>query len=347
MDMLIRAAIVGCGAFATNTLLPCLTVTPGVKLVAACDKEKPKAQAAAEKFGASRHYVSYDDMLREEELDACLVVGPATLHLEAGTAVLRAGLHLFVEKPPAVRLRDAEQIAEVARAAKGFAQIGTMWRHAKANRMASSAFKSGELGKPLYYRCDYLCRSPRSLMYPEYDCSLLRFLLLDQGIHAVDCARFLMGDITQVDAVLKEFSSDKLLVQARLEFQSGALGLVTINNFHSAYDIWTAIACEDGKLALVYSNSSFEVIESSPWANVSQSPSERFRRSWETWGEYRGWVRHGYVEELSHFVNSIRSGRAPEPNLDDALAAMRVLEAMNLSIQRATPVALAEVVGSV
>ncbi len=69
----IRAGFIGCGSHSSRNIYPALQFAP-VKLIATCDLSIEKARAFAVKYGAERAYSDYQEMLRDEELDAVFIV---------------------------------------------------------------------------------------------------------------------------------------------------------------------------------------------------------------------------------------------------------------------------------
>ena len=78
--------------------------------MAVCDLCPAKAQRVARSYGAQA-FNDVDKMLDQIPLDGCCVCGPAEMHYAVSLQVLRRGLRLFVEKPPAPGLRQAEELA--------------------------------------------------------------------------------------------------------------------------------------------------------------------------------------------------------------------------------------------
>ena len=113
----VRIGFIGCGRHSTASLYPNFAKIPQLELVATCDLIPELAKRNARLFGALRHYTDYGKMFEEEDLDAAFVVGPPAMHVDVGKACLEAGLHLFVEKPPAGTPEAAMELVEDGRRA--------------------------------------------------------------------------------------------------------------------------------------------------------------------------------------------------------------------------------------
>src|SRR3954466_12213383 len=107
---MIRFGLLGCGRIAKrhSDLLGGNHIK-GAKLVAVCDTERARADAIAAKFGVSAHY-NADDLLSRGDIDAVAVLTPSGLHPQHAIACAKAGKHVVVEKPMALRLQDADDM---------------------------------------------------------------------------------------------------------------------------------------------------------------------------------------------------------------------------------------------
>lgn len=115
----VRAGFIGCGSHSFRNVYPVLQFAP-VNLVAVCDLDPAKAEAFAAQFGAEHAYDSHHTMLEKEELDAVFIV---TGYDESGRPTypalvadcMRAGRHVWIEKPPAATCAEIEKMQAVSR----------------------------------------------------------------------------------------------------------------------------------------------------------------------------------------------------------------------------------------
>ncbi|KAL1412609.1 hypothetical protein Q8F55_000356 [Vanrija albida] len=130
----LRVAVVGIGEVALNTHLPNLALcSHWFKVVALVDVSPGALAHAGAKFGVERLYTSLDALLAEAgDIDLVMVMSANEYHVEHTTAALRAGKHVFVEKPMALSLEGADAI-EAARVQSGrVVFVGYMRRYAEA-----------------------------------------------------------------------------------------------------------------------------------------------------------------------------------------------------------------------
>ncbi len=108
---LVRIGVVGAGGFATGTHLPNLRSLSGCyDLRAVVSRSGPKAKDAATRFGAAYASTDYQDLLRDTETDAVLIVTRHNLHAGMVLEALRAGKHVLVEKPLALNRQELAEI---------------------------------------------------------------------------------------------------------------------------------------------------------------------------------------------------------------------------------------------
>jgi predicted dehydrogenase len=106
-----RIAFIGCGSHATTSLYPTIHTISQIELSAVCDLKEELAKRNAHWFGAGRWYTNLDEMLRKENLDGAIVVGPPQMYCKVGKRCLDAGLPIHIEKPSAVSYKEAMELA--------------------------------------------------------------------------------------------------------------------------------------------------------------------------------------------------------------------------------------------
>ena len=104
----IRIGVVGCGSHSYRNILPVLHFLP-VKLVAVCDVNTEQARKCGEEYGA-KWYGSTREMYSQEALDAVFLCVGARLHSALAIEALDAGIHVWMEKPIAVRASQVEEV---------------------------------------------------------------------------------------------------------------------------------------------------------------------------------------------------------------------------------------------
>ena len=104
----LRVGVVGLGRWGRNIARTIRQETPGLLLAAAASRAEDAQEVAGPE---ARIYQDWRAMIADARLDGVLLAAPARLHVEIASEAIRAGLPVFVEKPMALTLADAEALA--------------------------------------------------------------------------------------------------------------------------------------------------------------------------------------------------------------------------------------------
>ena len=120
----LKLGIIGAGAIAENIHIPALSQIAGVSIVAICDHINKKAENIADKYGIDRTYLSYHDMLKNEEIDAVFVLTQPDGLFRIAYDCLTSEKHVFMEKPMGITLFQARTLKKTADDAKRVLHVG-------------------------------------------------------------------------------------------------------------------------------------------------------------------------------------------------------------------------------
>jgi UDP-N-acetylglucosamine 3-dehydrogenase len=142
----IRIGVIGLGWFGE---IHCETIVgvPSLELAALCTRRPDRLKQQAAKFGVRKTYADYRDMLADPEIDAVSIVTMWDQHTAPAVAALEAGKHVFLEKPIASTVADAQKITAAGAKAKGNLFIGHICRFNPRYRMAKQQIDAGKIGK--------------------------------------------------------------------------------------------------------------------------------------------------------------------------------------------------------
>ena len=151
----LRVGIAGLGRLGKRHAEQLARHTPGARLVAACSPVPAELDWARAELGVQRCHADYEDLLRDPEVDAVVLVTPTTLHADQTSAALRAGKHVFVEKPLSLDAATCEAVA--SQYPNLVAMVGFVRRFDPSCADAKTAIDAGNLGRPFLVRsqtCD-------------------------------------------------------------------------------------------------------------------------------------------------------------------------------------------------
>ena len=188
----IRVAVIGAG-FAGRGHLKAYKSTELAEVIAICDVEKERAQAAAAEFGVPKVFTDYQELLQIEELDAVSVCVPNVFHMPVTVAALQVGKHVLCEKPLATSSAEAEKMVKTAEKTGRWLAMPLQFRLTGSSRLLKEKIENGELGEVHYVKSGILRQDaiPRGWFHVKKLAG--GGAVLDLGSHAVDLAWWLMG----------------------------------------------------------------------------------------------------------------------------------------------------------
>jgi predicted dehydrogenase len=124
---------------------------PGCELAWLCDADAAVRERLSRAHPAARATAELDDLLHDPELDAVVLATPVPTHADLAVRVLQAGKHCFVEKPLATTAADAQRAVDAAQAAGRILMVGHLLEYHPGVRALKELADSGELGDELYY----------------------------------------------------------------------------------------------------------------------------------------------------------------------------------------------------
>jgi predicted dehydrogenase len=187
---------------------------PGeIELAALCDLRREHAETMAARYGFARVYTDLAEMLRRERPDGCIAVTPIPITPSIAAQVMRAGIPLMMEKPPADTVAEARQVAELAERLHARVMVSVNRRFDPALRAAQAAW--GE--RPIEYLRASIVRVNRR--EPEF--------ITGTAIHALDTMRAIAGDIQEVRSTSRTVDGVRWYL-AEMTFASGAWGVLEV-----------------------------------------------------------------------------------------------------------------------
>ncbi len=188
-------------------LYPDLPAQPRLYMLA--DASDDLARASAGRLGFERHTGDWRELVENKEVDVVDITSPNLLHREMALAAIAAGKHVFCEKPLAVTLAEAEEMAAAAKAAGVRTMVAFNNIKTPAAMLARQLIERGDIGQPMRFRGWFdqgLFNDPEL----PFSCRCARAeagsgALGDLGSHVISVAQYLMGDVDSVVAQAQTF----------------------------------------------------------------------------------------------------------------------------------------------
>ena len=188
----VKLGLIGAGGIAQAH---CRTISEidGVEIIAASDIVKENLERTANRWGISKTFTDYNEMLKMDELDGVLVCTPTAVHAPPTVAALKAGKHVLCEKPMEASLKSATEMVRTAHETGKILMIALKLRYTPQVIKAKEIIDAGTLGD-IYYAetvADRRRGNPGGSFIRKATAGL--GASADIGVYALDTALYLMG----------------------------------------------------------------------------------------------------------------------------------------------------------
>ncbi|GAA4430652.1 Gfo/Idh/MocA family oxidoreductase [Georgenia halophila] len=226
----LRMGVIGVGVIGKAHVTRLSSASSPARLVAVADASAEAAAAVAAEHGVESA-ASVDDLLARTDVDAVVVAVPSGLHADVAVAALDAGKHVLLEKPIEISVAAADRILAAERRTGRTLSVASQRRFAAENQFLHRAVREGAFGTVTATTVEVALW--RSQEY--FDSGAWRGTweldgggaLMNQGVHLVDLALWLLGEVEEVYAHAGTLAHERIDVEdavtitARL--RSGAL----------------------------------------------------------------------------------------------------------------------------
>lgn len=307
-----RIAIIGCGQIG-RWHLRAYARHPEAEVVAVADVDLERASAMAAEIGAGA-YRSHSDLLAAETLDGASVCTVPATHREIAIDLLNAGVHVLCEKPLAVTVADLREMLEKARVANRLLMPAFKFRFHEEVERVRELLATGSLGRILTFRIMFggqLNMAGTWYVRPELSGG---GVVMDNGPHAIDLIRHLLGEIGEITAEATDSQSygvedtGKLII--RLE--NGTVGTV---------DLSWAMA--------VPSRAYLEIFGEHGALLVDLEGVTYKYKTWKDWKRLpnRSGAEEAFARQIGHFLDAIGRQRNPVVTSEDGLKVQLLIDA--------------------
>lgn len=335
----LRVGVVGCGAIAPAYFAGCRPFS-NLQIVACADLDQSKAAARAAEFGIRACTV--DELWKAEDIDVVLNLTVPRAHAEVSLAALRAGKHVYSEKPLAVSLRDARKILKIA--AEKHLRVGCApdTFFGTGIQTARRFLDDGELGDVVAVTACMMGHGPESWHpNPAFYYEPGGGPMFDMGPYYVTALVNLLGPVRRVTGSARAsfptrtITSDPLrgtVIEVRvpthyaavLDFESGAIGTMVMS-----FDVWShSLPC----IEIYGSRGTLQV----PDPNMFDGPVRWRRAGTTTWEEIPS--QHcaglGRGVGVADMARAIQTGRPHRASGEVALHVLEVITAAGNASER-------------
>ena len=355
------------------------SVAPQMKVI--CGRNAEALETARKQFGWEEAITDWRELLKRDDIDLIDINAPSNAHKEIAIAAAEAGKHIFCEKPLALTLADSREMLTAAEQAGIKHMVGFNYRFAPAVQLAKKLIAEGRIGQIYHFRGQFL---QDWIMDPQFP---LVWRLQkeiagsgswgDLGAHAVDLARFLVGEFSEVIGMSETFIKerpiasnmtglsasastestqmgqvtvdDATLMMAR--FENGALGSIEATRFAGGHRCTNGFEINGSKGTISFDferMNELQVYFADDASDVqgfrrvlATDPAHAYMDAWWPPGHTIGY-EHTFTHEMVELLDAIANDRQPIPNFVDGVKCQEVLEAVERSIEERRWVAISE-----
>ncbi|NLT74230.1 MAG: Gfo/Idh/MocA family oxidoreductase [Chloroflexi bacterium] len=328
-------------------------------LVAMCGRTEHAVAEAATRLGFEGYYTELSEMLADPRISLFDNCASADAHAEPTLEAIQAGKHVLCEKPLATSARDAYRMWQAAEAAGVFHMTGFNYRLIPAVRLVRDLIEQGVMGRIYSFRGRYLQEGGDDPNRPwswRSDRSQGGYGAIgDIGVHIIDLARFLVGEIRSISALTQTFvrerplsdrpgeyapvTTDDVFVSA-VAFENGALGTIEASKVATGRKNQNTFEINGANASVVFDLERLNELqvymkEGTPeslqgFSTVSVTERNHpFYQFWWPHGHIIGW-EHSFVHEVNLLLRAIVLGEPFSPyaaTFEDGYRALAIGEA--------------------
>lgn len=305
-------AVWGCGWVASGHINAYLR-HPACEVVALGSRSSSSIEAKQKEFGiATAAYTDFAALLADERVDIVSICTPNNQHAQECIMAAKAGKHVFIEKPIAIREEDLPAMIAAVEGAGVKSMVGFILRFKPLVAMQRRLVQEGELGRVFMANVDYwFGRERPGWMKHRDDCGGA-FILA--GCHSVDMARYIVGaDICEVRgdaAMVGDYYEYPPVETAQVRFSNGALGVFTCS----------LVGCNPYTANIHVLGEKGTIMNDRFYLRRFAGQADYF--TIDTGSKNSGNVYdHPFPAMVEHFIDCIREDRESPHNLRDAVNA--------------------------
>lgn len=333
----LRGGIVGCGFAATVSHLPAWRALKDVDIVAVCDQREEIAMETAKRWGISSAYGEFSQMLQSEELDFVDICSPPLTHFPLSIQAMKAGRHVLVEKPMALKVSEADEMVSTARKHDVKLCVVHNFLFTPVVQAAKSLVDTGAIGDLVSVEAEILARR-ESIQQNNWRHHLPGGIFGDYAPHALYLESAFLGNIHSIRAIARKQSQFPGVTADELRvLLEGENGLGAFSIFCNAPRTSFNLSIFGTKEKLYIDNFALTMIRSRSRTNkVHELVLDQLNLSLKLLAGAtassvkallgRRWYKSGHQAIIQKFVESMRHDQDPPVGGEDGRETVRILE---------------------
>jgi predicted dehydrogenase len=310
---IVRFGIVGCGRIAQSHL-QALSGLPEAKLTAVIENRPAAGEAVSAEFKCPL-YSDFKNPTILDRIDAVIVCAPPNLHHGIARHFLENGIHVLCEKPLTITSSDAQDLVGLSRKKELTLMMASKFRYVDDVIKSKAIIEAGILGRVVLYENIFCSKVAMADRWNANKDIAGGGVLIDNGSHSADIARYLLGPILDVQAT-PALGSQGLSVEetVRVQFltKAGVLG---------SFDLSWSVTKESKNYVLVFGSEGTLQVgwKGSRYNQVGSS-------NWIPFGSGYDKVK-AFSSQIANFIACLRGKEKPLITAEESLASVQVVEA--------------------
>jgi len=323
----VRIGVVGLGSIAQLVHLPMLKKLNNATITAISEINKNRLLSVGEKFGIKNQYVSYEEMLDKEELDAVIIATPTDTHLPIALACIEREKYVLVEKPISRSIQETQTIVDAAKKHDVKVMVGMNFRYRPDVMLLKSIINFGDLGEIFYVKCGWLRKQSSDGQWFTKKESSGGGVILDLGIVLLDLSLWLLNFPEIASVSTQNFYINTTSVE------DCSLSMIRCkpNALINMETSWSLNSEKDAFYLDIYGSK----------GNASLNPLRVFKKINDQQidmtpsgsDNYLSLFKKSYLNELKHFLGAVQGVNPLFSPAEESLPRMKVIDSMYQSAQ--------------
>lgn len=335
-------------------------------LMAACGRDTTSLHKFADKWGWQQVETDWKKLVANPDIDIIDIALPQSMHCEIAVAAARNGKHIFCEKPMAMNSAEATEMLKACEENGVKHYLNHNYRRLPAIGVAKRLIEQNYVGRIFHWRCSYQQDWIVSPDFPltwqlrkEYAQAGPQW---DLNSHSVDLAHYLVGKISTVSALTTNFIKERLLAKEStsgnlsaealsgekgkvtvedaalmlVEFENGAIGSFEASRFAPGRKNKLSFEIYGSNGSIVFDLERMNELQCYSLSDadggrgfktiLATEGSHPYMDHWWPPGHIIGY-EHSFVHAVVDFIQAIDENKSIEPDFNDGLAIINVLEA--------------------
>jgi predicted dehydrogenase len=334
----LKGALIGCGFFAVNQMHAWNDVD-GARIVAICDRDPERLGIVGDRFGIERRYSDAAELFADGGFDFVDIATTVQSHRPLVEMAANNKVPTICQKPFARTLADAKAMVKACREAGVPLMVHENFRWQTPIQAVKKVLDAGAIGEPFWGRFSF--RSGYDVFSGQpYLAEGDRFIIEDLGIHTLDIARYILGDVSSLTARTRRVNpkiKGEDVATILLDHENGATSIVDVSYATrlSADPFPETLIELDGSGGTIRLHQGYRLEVTNAGGTEVTDVSPKLL-SWAS----RPWhnIQESVLAIQQHWVERLRSGTEPSTSGDDNLKTFALVEAAYDSAARGEPV---------